>query len=42
VLAAASDNTAPGSSVNGGIVWFVLFGALLVGAIATFRMVRTR
>jgi predicted outer membrane protein len=42
VLASASDNTAPGSSINGGIVWFVLFGALLVGAIATFRVVRTR
>jgi predicted outer membrane protein len=40
VLAVASANNAPGSSVNGSIIWFVLFGALVVGAIATFRVVR--
>jgi predicted outer membrane protein len=40
VLAVASANNAPGSSINGGVIWFVLFGALLVGAIATFRVVR--
>jgi len=42
VLAAAQDNNAPGSAVNGSIIWVVLLAALAVGAVATFRVFRTR
>lgn len=42
VLAVAQANEAPGSTVNGSVVWVVLLAALLVGAVATFRVFRPR
>jgi predicted outer membrane protein len=42
VLAAAQANNVPGSAVNGSVIWVVLLAALVVGAVATFRMFRVR
>jgi predicted outer membrane protein len=42
VLAAAAANNVPGSALNGAVIWVVLLAALVVGAVATFRVFRVR
>jgi hypothetical protein len=42
LLAAAQANDVPGSAVNGSVIWVVLLAALVVGAVATFRVFRFR
>jgi predicted outer membrane protein len=42
LLAAAQANEVPGSAVNGSVIWVVLLAALVVGAVATFRVFRSR
>lgn len=42
LLGRASGASLPGTNVNGSVVWIVLLGALVVGAVATIRVVRGR
>lgn len=41
-FALAQSNSAPGSSLNGPIIWVVLLVALVVGAVATIRVFKSR